>query len=123
MLEVFKPRQSVAMSLKAANQGQIAKVTLLASLKLLDIMREIQDVGFMNHPTILNELVKFLAVNTEFQSVQDLQSVTGSLTSDLNTVQKDLASLVKVHMTTANKQDLLRADITALTKRVKALES
>ena len=123
MLEVFKPRRSVAMSLKAANQAQIAKVTLLASLRSLDIMREIQDVGFTNHPIIANELVKFLAVNTEFQSVRDLQSVTGTLTNELNAVRKELGSLVKAHSTASNKHDALRSEITALTKRVKALES
>ena len=123
ILEVFKPRRSVAMSLKAANQAQIAKVTLLASLRSLDIMREVQDVGFMNHPTIANELVKFLAVNTEFQSVRDLQSLTGTLTADLNTVRKELASVVKAHMTATNKQDTLRNEMNDLAKRVKALES
>ena len=74
ILEIAEPRHGVALSLKAANQFQISKVTLLASLRSLDIMREIQRVNFENHPSVANELVKFLAVNTEFDSLKTLQS-------------------------------------------------
>ena len=108
------------MALKAADQQQIAKVTLLATLRSLDIMREIQNVGFMNHPSIANELVKFLAVNTKFQSVKDLQTTTGSLTSEVTTLKRELANLVKAHMTTTNKQDAMRSELTALAKKINA---
>ena len=65
--EVFKPRQWVAMALKARNQSQIAQVSLLVIVCLLDEMRKIQELSFTNHPAVTNEVVKFLAVNTEFQ--------------------------------------------------------
>ena len=42
ILEIAEPRHGVALSLKAENQTQISKVTLLASLQSLDLMREIQ---------------------------------------------------------------------------------
>ena len=74
MLEIAEPRHGVALSLKAANQTQIAKVTLLASLRSFDIMQEIQRLNFENHPVVANELVKFLAVNAEFDSIKTLQT-------------------------------------------------
>ena len=117
-LEVFKPRRSVAIALKAADQHQIAKVTLLALLRLLDIMREIQNIGFLNHPSIANELIKFLAVNTEFQLVKDLQSTTSTLTSDVATLKRELANLVKAHMTASNKHDALKNELMALARKV-----
>lgn len=83
ILEIAEPRHGVALSLKAANQNQIAKVTLLASLRSLDIMREIQRLNFENHPAVANELVKFLAVNTEFDSIKNLQT-------DVAQIQKDV---------------------------------
>ena len=72
IVEVTKKRHRVSMALKAANQIQIAKVTLMAILRSLDVIRNIQDQNFANHPAVANERVKFLAVNTEFQSVKDL---------------------------------------------------
>ena len=41
ILKVAEPRHGVAMLLKASNNAQIARVTLLASLKSLDVMKEI----------------------------------------------------------------------------------
>ena len=72
ILEVAKKQDRVSMALKTANQAQIGRVTLLAILRFLDVMKQIQYLDFSNHPSVANELVKFLAVNQEFQSVKDL---------------------------------------------------
>ena len=63
ILEVAKKRHRVSIALKAVNQAQIGRVTLLAILRSLDVMRQIQDLNFSNHPSVANKLVKFLAVN------------------------------------------------------------
>ena len=76
------------MALKATNQVQIAKVTLVAILRLLGVMRNVQDLNFANHLAVANEIAKFLAVNTEFQSVKDLQSETTKLREDLVTMKR-----------------------------------
>ena len=85
-MEVSKKRHWVSMALKASNQAQITKVTMMAILCSLDIMRHIQDLNFSNHSTVAIELVKFLAVNTEFQLVNDLQSEVGNFKEDIATL-------------------------------------
>ena len=79
-------------------------------------------MNYENHPTVSNELVKFLAVNTEFQSIKDLQTSLTTLESDVSSMKKDIVNLGKGLQTTSNKVDQLKADASALTKRVKALE-
>ena len=94
-LEAAKPRHQVCLSLRAADNQQTAKVILLATLRSLDVMQEIQRLNFINHPSVSNKLVKFLAVNTEFQSVINLQGITTSLTTDINQIKKDNAGQLK----------------------------
>ena len=122
ILKIAEPRHGVAMLLKASNNAQIGRVTLLASLKSLDLMREIQRLNFENHPTVSNELVKFLSVNTEFQSIKDLQTSTSTLVTEMAALKKEVANLVKGQHTNSNKLDQLKAEAAALVKRVKALE-
>ena len=122
ILEIAEPRHGVALSLKAANQNQIAKVTLLASLRSLDIMREIQRLNFENHPAVANELVKFLAVNTEFDSIKNLQTDVAQIQKDVTHALRKISNILKTQQTIANKTDQLKNDAAALVKRVKALE-
>ena len=110
------------MSLKAANQKQIAQVTMLASLRSLDIMRNIQRLNFEDYPAVANELVKFLAVNTEFESIKDLQTLTATMKSDIDSMKKNLTNFIKAQSAMANKLDQFKAEHTSLMKRVKALE-
>ena len=122
ILEIAEPRHGVALSLKAANQNKIAKVTLLASLRSLDIMREIQRLNFENHPAVANELVKFLAVNTEFDSIKNLQTDVAQIQKDVTHALREISNILKTQQTIANKTDQLKNDAAALVKRVKALE-
>ena len=122
ILKIAKPRHGVAMMLKAANNAPMGRVTLLASLKYLDEMKEIQKLNFENHPAVSNKLVKFLSVNTEFQSIKDLESNVATIQTDMTAVKKEMANLVKATQTANNKLDQFKADLGGLTKRVKALE-
>lgn len=122
IVEVFKPRQRVAMALKACNQIQIAQVSLLAIVRSLDVMRKVQDLNYTNHPAVANELVKFLAVNTEFQSIKDLQSDVTKYKEDVATLKREIAGVVKSNQTANNKFDQLKSEVSTLAKRVKALE-
>ena len=122
ILKISEPRHGVALSLKAANQFQISKVSLLALLRSLDIMRKIQRVNFENHLSVANELVKFLAINTEFDYLKMLQSQSDEFKTDISKLQKDVANIMKTQQTIANKTNQLKADASALSKRLKALK-
>ena len=122
IIKIAEPRHRVAMTLKAANNAQIGRVTLLASLKSLDMMQEIQKLNFENHPEVSTELVKFLAVNTEFQSIQNLQNDVKTIQTDFSAIRKEISSLVKAQQTTSNKVDQLKSEASALAKKVKSLD-
>ena len=122
LLEVSEPRHGVAFSLKAANQVQISKVTLLASLRSLNIMREIQRLNFENHPSVSNELVKCMAVNTEFDSIKTLQAQMIEIKTDITQMKKEISNVLKAQQTIGNKADQLKSEAASLSKIVKALE-
>ena len=54
IMKVAKPRHGVAMLLQASNHSQIGRVTLLASLKSLDVMKAIQRLQYENHSSVSN---------------------------------------------------------------------
>ena len=69
-----------------------------------------------------NELVKFLAVNTEFQSVKDLHSNHAKFKEEIAVMKQEVVEVAKSNQTTNNKVDQLKYDSAALSKRVKALK-
>ena len=64
----------------------------------------------------------FLAVNTEFQSVKDLQTSFDSMKLDVSSFQREIAGVVKSNMTMSNKVDQLKSEQNSLGKRVSKLE-
>ena len=88
IFEISEPHHGVSMTLKAVDQLQISQVTLLDTLRSLDIMREIQRLNVENHSSVANKLVKFLAVNTEFQSIMDLQTTKSFIQNNLIAAKK-----------------------------------
>ena len=85
-------------------------------------MREIQRLNFENHPSVSNELVKFLAVNTEFDSIKTLQAQMTEIKTDINQMKKEISNILKAQQTIGNKTDLLKSEAASLSQRVKALE-
>ena len=85
-------------------------------------MREIQRLNFENHPAVANELVKFLAINTEFDSIKNLQTDVAQIQKDVTHALREISNILKTQQTIANKTDQLKNDAAALVKRVKALE-
>ena len=68
------------------------------------------------------ELVCFLAVNSGYQNVQDLQEHVKSLTESGKDLKKEIAAAVKGASMARNKVDQLKDQVTSLAKRLKALE-
>ena len=85
-------------------------------------MRDIQRLNFENHPAVSNELVKFLAVNTEFDSIKTLQTQMTEIKVDITQMKKDISNIAKSQETIGNKTDQLKSEAAFLSKRVKALE-
>lgn len=116
------PRVGVETTFQMGDINAIKRVSIYATLKSLDLMTSLQRIGFRNSPDILSELVRFLAVNSEYQSVQDLQEQVKTLIEGSRDLKKEAAAAAKGAATAANKVDQLKEQVTSLAKRLKALE-
>ena len=120
--EVSLPRVGVQKNFKAGKITQIKGTIFYSTLRSLDVMNTIRKVGLKNHPVVSSELVKFLAVNTEYQSIKDLQTLTTELKDSVKDVDKHATSSIKAASTASNRIDSLQDDLKALTARLKKLE-
>jgi hypothetical protein len=121
--EVHVPRSSVIKSIKTGNAPHIAKHLFWASLKSMDICARIKNNNFKNDPLVSSELVKFLAVNTGFESLEKLIREVAELKDKVIVSSKAVAVAEKSASTASNKADENKKLIDVLLKRVTKLES
>jgi len=122
--KVAQPRNSIHNSFKINKPQEVSKAITYASLRSLDIMMKISAVNFKNSPIITAELSKFLALNSNHEVVEKLQSKLTSLESDSSALRKDVKGAVSVANTAANKWDsTYKSMLEDLKKRVKSLEN
>jgi uncharacterized coiled-coil DUF342 family protein len=85
-------------------------------------MTSFKSLSFKNHPSIATELVKFLAVNTSFESIDQLVSKTCSLELEVAGYKRQISEAVKSAASSANKADEAKKLSDSLTKRLTKLE-
>ena len=127
--DISKPRNSIRSSLKTQNKKQMKRVSFYGSLKSLDRMMDISEVGFKNSPIVSNELVKVLAKNTNIAAIEQLQIEFKGLQHENDRLRSELAEVKskaiessKIANGANNKSDTAKNDVAALTKRVQKLE-
>eukprot|EP00978_Attheya_sp_CCMP212_P007877 scaffold18321_cov53-Attheya_sp.AAC.3 len=74
----------------------------------MDISSSIKGNNFKNGPLVSSELVKFLAVNTGFESIDKLQREVTDLKEKLVTSTKAVNLAEKSAISAANKADKLK---------------
>ena len=74
LLEMSKPREGTFDSLELGfeNKSFNARVGFYNTLRSLDAMQEITKCNLSDHPAVLQELVKFLSMNTSVEAVDVL---------------------------------------------------
>ena len=120
--KVNKPRYGVLESFKAGNAKDIGKQIFYSTLQCLDLMTELIKVKFDNDPIIANELVKFLALNNDNETVKKIEKENIEIKSDVKTAQKDMKEGLKAMQSAGNKTDELKKTVENLSKRIKTLE-
>lgn len=80
-------------------------------------------VQLSNDPTIANELVKFLSLNSEFEKVKQIKLDNVELKAELKNAHKDIKEAVKSVSTMNNKLDQYKSTIESLKKRLTTLEN
>jgi cell division septum initiation protein DivIVA len=76
-----------------------------------------------NLHVVSSELVKFLLVNTGYESISGLETKVASLEAQASELQKTARNSEKAVVTATNKSDELKKTCKALTKRLTKLES
>jgi len=122
--KVASPRNSVHNSFKINELHFVSKAITYACLRSLDIMMSISSCNFKNSPFITSELSKFLALNSNLEIVEAIQSKVKTMESENASIKKDVKSAANATHTASNKWDsTYKSIIDDLKKRVKSLES
>ena len=120
---ISTPRTVVYNSFRVNNHLAVSKTVTFSFLRSLDLMVEIEKLQFKNSPIITSELAKFLALNSNYESVEELQKEVKGLNEGISKALKEASSAVKSVGTVGNTADKTLKEITILSKRVKTLES
>jgi hypothetical protein len=120
--EVGTTRQSAQGGFEAGNAVKICQNIVWAVLKAHDVMAEYKRLSFKNHPSVATELVKFLAINTSFESIDKLITQTKILETDVSELKKQVAAAAKKSDSSSNKSDQVQKQCDSLIKRIAKLE-
>ena len=115
--KIYKPRIGVSENFVAGQPREIGKIIFYATLKSLDVMNKIRETGLANDPSISNELVKYLAMNTEFDTIVKLKEENIQLKNELSEAKKELREVLKSVNTIGNKSDNLKNNLESLTRK------
>lgn len=118
----FCPLTRCSKNIQAGGINQIAAAILWTTLRSLTVAMGFKSIGFENLDIVSSELVKFILVNTGYDSISKLESQVTTLES----CRKELASSVtgaSVTATTAsNKVDDMKKTLVALERKSKKSE-
>ena len=123
LTEMFEPCQGVLKSFKSGNLEQTSASIFWASIRSLDIGLGFKRTGMENLHIVSSELVKFLLVNTGYESISGLESKVATLESQATKLQKSAKNAKKSAITSSNKADDLQKVCDALVKRITKLEA
>jgi hypothetical protein len=79
-------------------------------------------LSFKNHPSIVIELVKFLAINTSFEAIDKLTTKAAYLELEVVDYKNQMAAAVKSAASAANKVDEAKKASDLLPKRLTKFE-
>jgi hypothetical protein len=122
LTEIFVPRQGVLKTFKTGNMEATAVSIFWSTIRSLDIALGFKRTGFENLHIVSSELVKFLLVNTGYESISGLEVKVATLEGQVSELSKTVKNADKSALTASNKSDELKKLCDALTKRVTKLE-
>jgi hypothetical protein len=123
LTEMYEPRQGVLKSFKAGNMEKTAASIFWATIRSLDIGLGFKRTGFENLHIVSSELVKFLLVNTGYESITELETKVSVLEGQVSDLQKTSRNSEKSAVTASNKADELKKLSDSLVKRITKLET
>jgi len=122
--KIAGPRNSVHNSFKISKPFEVSKAITYASLRSLDLMMDIASFNFKNSPIVTAELSKFLALNSNFEIVEQLSIKMKALENDNLNLKKEVKKAEAAASTASNKYDsTFKSTVEDLKRRLKSLEN
>jgi hypothetical protein len=121
--EIFEPRQGILKSFKTRNLEQTSAAIFWANLRSLDIGMGFKRTGLENLHIVSSELVKFLLVNTGYESISGLEAKVKLLETQSSELSKLAKNSEKSALSAANKADEMKKVCEALAKRLAKVET
>jgi hypothetical protein len=116
-------RNGVMKTFKAGSTQQIGSVVFWANLRSLNRAMSIKRNGLKNDPIVSGELVKFLAVNTEIETIEVLETKVKDLQGELGQANTaSAAASSKAATSASNKADKNKTRLEAFKKRLEKVE-
>jgi len=81
-------------------------------------MTEFEDANFEDHPAVSSEYIKFLATNSGFDMIVDLERDVTALKSEAKDNERRMNLVVKKADTASTATDANKRSITELSKRI-----
>jgi hypothetical protein len=120
--DLYSPKEGVAEAMTVEDPASICSHLLWASFRTHDIMKVYLDSHFENHPTITAEYVKFLATNSGFDKVEQMEATVKLLKERLDKAVDAAEKATKKGQEATDKFSLVNKEMEALKKRLQALE-
>jgi hypothetical protein len=121
--ELYVPKASVLRSATLDDTESMCNHILWAAFKSLDVMGVYVGHHFQNHPSVVStEFIRFLETNSGSEKIDQLVDQTVALKEGLATALLDAKVASQKTDTAANKVADLVRELTATTRRIKALE-
>jgi hypothetical protein len=121
LTEMYGPRQGILKSFNAGNIEQTSASIFWATIWSLDIGLSFKAIGLDNLHIVSSELVKFLLVNTGFESIRCLETKVSVLEAKTSELQKTVKNSEKSAVTASNKSDELKRTCEALMNELSSL--
>ena len=126
LIAIYEPRSGLSKAFRTRKPRQIKETIFRSTLKSLDIMTSLSKSGFLNSPIVANELIKFLAINTQVEAIERLTKELADLKRDNEKMRRDLKEALdkvtecaKISNGANNKSDQAKSNYEGLAKRVK----
>jgi hypothetical protein len=99
LMEMYEPRHDILKAFKAGNIEHTSASIFWSTIQSLDLGLEFKSTGFKNLHVVLSELVKFLLVNTGYESISVLEAKVAHLKGRNSDLQKMAKNLEKSSIT------------------------
>ena len=108
LTKIFVPQQGVFKTFKTENMEATAASIFWSTICLLDIALDFKQTGFENLHIVSSELVKFLLVNTGYESISGLEVKVATLEGQVLELLKTVKNADKSAIAASNKSNELK---------------